>query len=176
MKFAKLFVLTAMTAVVTAAGAQAQGLINCGGSGEAALSGPSACIVTNTVSATVPTVARLEITTTTTTLNAPLAADFNNAAGVTSGGPTLTVRSNNTYSLTASANTPFWSGGAGNKPSSDLKMKVGAGSFVALGSVDAAGVKTAGTNYVIGYNTIYNWLVDVPGTFSLQVDYTLTAP
>src|SRR3954468_20511333 len=79
MKFAKLFVVTAMTAV--GATAHAQTLINCGGASEAAIgAATTTCRLTNQVSATVPTVARLEITSTTTTLTAPLAADFGTAA------------------------------------------------------------------------------------------------
>ena len=176
MKFAKLFVAVAVVSVVGAGSAQAQ--INCGGAGEAVLTGVGTpCRVTSTVSATVPTVARLSIDNALTTLTAPLAADFGTAAGVTSNGPTLSVSANAGYTLTAAAAAANWTGPAtSSKPSTDLKMKVGAGSIVALGQVGTASAATANTDYVIAYNTIYNWTTDIPGSYSLVVNYTLTAP
>jgi hypothetical protein len=91
MKSTKVLVLTAMVAVATASSAGAQLFINCGGAGEAVIGASSTtCRLTNTVSATVPTVARLTITSLTTTLTAPLAADFGTAAGVASAGPSST--------------------------------------------------------------------------------------
>jgi len=175
MKFAKLLVVTAMSAV--AATAHAQTLINCGGATEAGI-GPSttSCRLTNQVNASVPTVARLEITSTSTNLTAPLAADFGTAAGVNSTGPTLTVRANAGYVLTSAPAAATWTGPAtSNKLASDLKMSVNAGSTVALGTV-GSGSATAGVDYAIGYNVIYNWTTDIPGSYSLVVNYTLTAP
>lgn len=134
------------------------------------------CTVPVTATATINSVARLTVSTTTTTLTAPKAADFGAGAGVTSSGPTLTVKSNAGYTLTASAATTTWTGGANNKPASDLKMNVNSGSFTALGQVAHSTTATAGTSYTIGYNTIYSFTVDKPGAYSLVVNYTLTAP
>jgi len=178
MKFAKIVVLTAMSAVATATTASAQVILNCGGAGEAAIgAATTTCRVTNTVSATVPTVARLEISSATTTLTAPLAADFGTSGGVNSAGPTLTVRANAGYTLTASAAAATWTGPATSaKPATDLKMNVDGGGNVALGQVGTSTAATAGQPYVIAYNTIYNWTTDIPGGYSLVVNYTLTAP
>jgi hypothetical protein len=179
MKVTKLFAMAAMAVVGSAGSAMAQASIFCGGATEAVLAAsPSiTCRLTNTVSATVPTVARLGITSTTTTLNAPLAADFATAAGVNSNGPTLNVRANAGYTLTASAAAPTWTGPSGSsKPATDLKMNVDGAGNVALGQVGTSSVATATTDYVIAYNTIYNWTTDIPGTYSLVVNYTLTAP
>jgi len=179
MKVSKLFVMAAVAVVGSASSAMAQTSIFCGGATEAVLAAsPSiTCRVTNQVSATVPTVARLGITSTMTTLNAPLAADFATVAGVNSGGPTLNVRANAGYTLTASAATPNWTGPVGSsKPATDLKMNVDGAGNVALGQVGTSSVATATTDYVIAYNTIYNWTTDIPGTYSLVVNYTLTAP
>ena len=56
-------------------------------------------------------------------------------------------------------------------------MKVGAGgSLVALGQVGASSAGTAGSNFDIFYNTIYNFTTDKPGSYSRVVNYTLTAP
>jgi hypothetical protein len=123
-------------------------------------------------------VATLSITTGTTTLTAPKASDFGTAAGVTSTGPTVTVKSNGSYALTASAPTQ-WSGPSGTtKPSSDLTIKVNSGAFVALGQLanPSSGTPAAGTPYAVQYNTKYNWTTDKPGTYTLLVKYTLTAP
>jgi len=179
MKSTKALVLTAIVAVVTASSAQAQLFINCGGAGEAVIGASSTtCRLTNTVSATVPTVARLTITSLTTTLVAPLAADFGTAAGVNSAGPTLTVKANAGYTLTASPAAATWSGPAtSNKQATDLKMVVnGPGTFVPLGQVGTSANPTATTDYAIGYNTVYNWTTDIPGVYTLVVNYTLTAP
>lgn len=101
--------------------------------------------------------------------------DFGTSAGVASNGPTLTVSANAGYTLTASPNAASWSG-PGTKPATDLKMNVGGGSYAALGQVGTATAATASTSYVVGYNTIYNWTTDIPGSYSLVVNYTLTAP
>ena len=135
------------------------------------------CTVPVVATATINSVARLSITSATTTLTAPASADFGVGAGVSSSGPTVTVMSNTGYTLTASASTATWTGPAGaNKPATDLKMKIGAGAVVALGQVGTSNAGTAGTNFVVSYNTIYNWTTDKPGSYSLVVNYTLTAP
>jgi hypothetical protein len=143
----------------------------------AAASGTVSCTLPVVATATINAVARLSINSTTTTLTAPNAADFGASAGVTSTGPTITVMSNTGYTLTTSAASATWTGPAGtSKPSSDLKMKVGAGAVVALGQVGTSTTGTASTNYVISYNALYNWTTDKPGSYSLVVNYTLTAP
>jgi hypothetical protein len=175
----KKIVLTALVGVAMAGSAQAQATLNCGGSSEAVLAAsPSVtCQLSNTVSATVPTVARLMISSTTSTLTAPLAADFGTGAGVNSAGPTLTVMANAGYTLTASAGATNWTGPTGaTKPATDLKMNVNLAGNVALGKVGTSTSATSTTTYAIGYNTIYNWTTDIPGVYSLLVNYTLTAP
>jgi len=158
-------------AVVSAANAhvaRAQGTCN---------GGTSPCTVPVAATATINTEAVLTISSANTTLTVPKASDFGSSAGVTSAGPTITVSSNAGYTLTASADASTWSGPAGtSKPAGDLKMKVGAGSVVALGVVGSSSAGTAATVYGISYNTIYNFTTDKPGTYTLVVNYTLTAP
>jgi len=85
--------------------------------------------------------------------------------------------SNTGYTLSTSAATATWTGPAGSsKPATDLKMKVGAGAVVALGQVGTSTTGTSSTNYVIGYNALDNSTTDKPGSYSLVVNYTLTAP
>jgi hypothetical protein len=179
MKFAKLFVVTAMTAAISAT-AQGQ-VLNCGGAGEASI-GPSTttCRLTNTVSSTVSTLARLTLDQTSTTLTAPRAVDFGTPGGVDNlGAVTIHVSSNANFLLAASPATPKFSpsaGGSANKPAGDLTMRVGGvGSFVALGNI-GSGSATDNVDYTIDYNTKYNWTIDTPGVYTLVVNYTLTAP
>jgi hypothetical protein len=79
------------------------------------------CSVTNTVSATVPTVARMSISNTATTLRAPAAADFGARRGHPDGGatgaPTITVAANAGYTVTASATVGWPEGGQLYAPS-----------------------------------------------------------
>jgi hypothetical protein len=139
--------------------------------------GGSSCTVPITATATINAVARLTISSTTTSLTAPTAADFGTTAGVTSAGPTVTVLSNTGYTLTAAASASTWTAPSGvSKPATDLKMKVGAGPVVPLGQVGSSTSGTSSTAYSISYNTIYNWTTDKPGSYSLVVNYTLTAP
>jgi hypothetical protein len=129
--------------------------------------------------ATINAVARLSINTTATTLLAPKAADFGAAAGVNSTGPTITVKSNQGYTLTASAAASTWTGtggGANTKPATDLTFNVNGGSFAPLGQIAQSNAATAGTAYTIGYKTTYNFAVDKPGNYALVVNYTLTSP
>lgn len=139
--------------------------------------GGASCVLPITATATINTVARLTITSTTTALTAPKGSDFGTSAGVTTAGPTVTVLSNTGYTLTAAASTSTWTGPAGtSKPAGDLKMQVGTGAVVSLGQVGTSATGTAGTAYAISYNTIYNWTTDTPGAYTLVVNYTLTAP
>ncbi len=138
--------------------------------------GGATCSLSVSATATMNSVARLSISTATTTLTTPTSSDFGTAAGVSTSGPTITVKANTGYTLTAST-ASSWSGTGNNgKPLTDLKMSVNSGSVVAIGQVAHTSTGTAGTTYTIGYNTIYNWAVDTPGTYSLVVNYTLTAP
>ena len=163
-----------LTTICLAAGLASPASAQCNG---AAAAGAATCTLPVVATATINAVARLSINSTTTTLNAPTAADFGGSAGVTSNGPTVTVMSNTGYTLTTSAATATWTGPAGSsKPASDLKMQVGAGAVVALGQVGTSTTGTASTSYVISYNALYNWTTDKPGSYSLVVNYTLTAP
>lgn len=177
MKINKMLVAAAMS--LTVAGiAQAQQTINCGGASEAAIG--ATCTVTNTVSAAVPSVARMSITgPNTTTLTAPLAADFGTAGNgnqVTTAGPTITVSSNVAHTVTASSPST-WSGPVGSsKPATDLQIKVGAGSFAAIGTIGSAAAATNSSTYALTFGNKYNWTVDVPGTYTLGLTFTLTSP
>jgi hypothetical protein len=177
MKASKILFAAVATALV-AGSAHAQSTINCGGASESAIG--SACTVQNTVSADVPSVARLSITSTTTTLTAPKAADFGSAGSgnqVLSAGPTLTVAANVGHTLTASApSTWTLQSGTTAKPSTDLQIKVNSGTMAAIGQIGTLAAATNSATYALEFGTKYNWTVDVPGTYSLALTFTLTSP
>jgi len=90
-------------------------------------------------------------------------------------GPTITVSSNSQYSL-ASSSAASWSGGSGNKPASDLLIKVNAGTYNAIGAMPGGAAATNSDVFNLSYKTRYTWTIDTPGTYTLTVNYTLTAP
>ncbi len=178
----KLARFAAMTAAMVMATVTAQAQITsaiCTGTGSAHAGG---CVVQNIVSSTVPYVARMTLSQGLTTLVAPAVADFNTPAGVnTLAALTLTVNSNAAYKITAAAAATNFTGGSGNKLAGDLTYTVDggttfqalAGAGTTLGTLASA---TASTVYTIGYNTKYSWTIDTPGTYTLALNYTLTAP
>lgn len=158
--------------------AQAQTLANCTGDAAAHAAG---CVVSNTVSSAVPFVARMTLSSATTTLTAPQAADFGTTAGVlTPSALTLTVNANAAYKITAQAAQANFSGGSTNKPAGDLTYNVnGSSTYLTLdvaSTLISTTAATAATVYTIGYKTLYNWTVDTPGTYTLPLNYTLTSP
>ncbi len=177
MKITKILAAAAMS-LAAAGTAQAQQTINCGGATEAAIG--ATCIVSNTVSAAVPSVARMSITgPNTTTLTAPLAADFGTAGSgnlVTTSGPTISVSSNVAHTVTASSPST-WSGPSGSsKPATDLQIKINSGTFGAIGTIGGDGSPSNLSTYALTFGNKYNWTVDVPGTYTLALTFTLTSP
>jgi hypothetical protein len=179
MKVTRIIAAAAMSAVL-AGTAQAQGpnTANCTGGTPSA----SPCQVQNTVSATIPWVARMSIASA-TTLPSPLAEDFGNSAGKSTTTPTtLTVSANAGIAISATAATAAWSGPYA-KPAADLRIFLPSAptTYLALNNVTSQPVfssttATASTNVDIGYNVLYSWGSDVPGSYSLTVNYTLTSP
>jgi len=179
MKVTRIIAAAAMSAVL-AGTAQAQVTQNCTGT---TTPGPTGCQVVNTVSASVPIVARLVLSSATTTLTAPTAADFGTTAGVADASAVaLTVRANAAYRITASTAATSWTGPTGStKAIGDLRLSTD--NFATLSALTSAGVQiasgaapTAGNTIQIGYNVLYNWTTDLPGGYSLPVRYTLTSP
>lgn len=163
-----------LVAAIGAAGSEARAQSSC--------SGGTSCTIGINMQAATNYVARLTLASNTTTLTAPTAAAFGSAAGVNNAAAnTLTVYSNAAYTVTAAAAAPNFTGGSGSKPASsvryttdnfaNLKSVAGTGTQLAAGAV-----ATGGLAYIIGYNTTYSWTQDTPGTYTLAIRYTLTAP
>lgn len=139
-----------------------------------------ACTALNTVDVTVGYVARLTLTSATTGLTAPTAINFGDVAGVTnSNALSLDVKANANWAITASAASANWTGGGNNKPAGDLKVatnQVASTQLTTAGIAVGSGSAHAGTTLQISYNVIYGWTIDIPGSYSLGINYTLTSP
>ncbi|HTY07223.1 MAG TPA: hypothetical protein VMC86_11945 [Gemmatimonadales bacterium] len=136
---------------------------------------------------TIGRVVQLTLSSTTTALATPAAADFD-AGFVASTGPTATVYCNTACRLQISASTATWTAtttvpsvpARANKPASDLQWSTASnGTFAGLTTtptnVSSLGA-TAGTAVGIFYHTLYAWGLDTPGNYSLKVVFTLASP
>ena len=148
---------------------------------------PAACGLPGSVSITAARVVRLQMSSGSTSLTAPTAADFDAGFNATTG-PTLTVSSNAAWTLHIRAAAATWtatntSPGAPartNKPAADLKWSIASGGvFAAITTSDAnlvTGSATASNATTLHFQTLYNWTLDTPGNYSLSIVLTLTSP
>jgi len=178
----KLFVV-AVLGVATAHAAAAQ---TCSISSAAAT--PTPCTVTSTHSLTMPSLLSLTMSGFTSGTSQTLAApsdisDFNSGSTiqVARTGPTFIVKANRAYKVQISAAAATFSGASYAKPSGDITWSTSAnGTFVALSTTAAdvdGGNATAGSTSVgLFYKTTYKLFQDVPGTYNLDVKFTLVAP
>ncbi len=141
------------------------------------------CTLNVASSLTIPTVIRLSIDDTTTSLTTPTEAIFNTGAA-SSSGPAITIQSNSPWTLYIRAGAATWTGvGAvarANKPAGDLGWNTtGGASYTPMTTVDAtvkSGTRTASDITQIYYQVNWSWPLDTPGTYSLVVQYTVTSP
>lgn len=146
------------------------------------------CTIQNTASVSVVDVMRLTLDGYTTDLGTPTESDF--VAGYrTAAGPTATVRSNRPYRVTVKAvpssfswTAPTINGGTladPLKPASDLLWGTAAGTYgndMSASALLLSGNGTSSTQQQIHYKTLYSFAKDVPGTYSIVIDFTLAAP
>ncbi|MFL5480154.1 MAG: hypothetical protein ACJ79J_00180 [Gemmatimonadaceae bacterium] len=154
--------------------------------------GTNTCTTTHTVSATVNVIVMLEMSSTTTTLTSPTANDIHNGTAIVDAGPTLTISANESWTLNIrSQNSSNWTfvgalgGQNGRKSIGDLAWSTSAGgTFTPITSNDAVFLAdgnpadhvpspvffrtTWGSDFSAGANA--------PGTYSLPIAFTLTAP
>ena len=173
-------------AVLVAAVARTSAAQSCSIASTAAT--PTPCTVTSTHSLTMPSLLSLTMagftSGTSQTLNAPTdISDFSsgNTIQVATTGPTFTVKANRAYKVQISAAAASFSGTTYAKPAGDVTWSTASnGTFAALSTTAAdvdAGAATAGSTSVgLFYKTTYKLLQDVPGTYTLDVKFTLVAP
>lgn len=153
-------------------------------------SGTNSCNTTNTASVVVGNLVKLGMTSTATTLTAPSADDID--AGNTVGpdaGPSFTIKTNRSWTMKIkSGNALNWTyagSNAGVKPISDLTWSTAsAGTYAAITASDvtftSGATSTNGTAAQAFFKTVwasdFTSLSNAPGTYSLPIVFTLTAP
>ncbi|MFL5522960.1 MAG: hypothetical protein ACJ8AF_02525 [Gemmatimonadaceae bacterium] len=152
-------------------------------------SGIGSCNGVNTASVTVGALVKLGMSSTTTALTDPSADDVASGAVIPNAGPTFTIKANRSWTLKIkSQNGSNWSylgTDGGVKSIGDLAWSTASnGTFAALTSSDVTFTSGAaasnGTSAPIFFRT--SWLNDftsvsnAPGTYSLPIVFTLTAP
>ncbi|MDQ6872411.1 MAG: hypothetical protein M3037_10435 [Gemmatimonadota bacterium] len=147
------------------------------------------CNTTNTASVLIPALVKLGMSATTTSLTAPTADQVDLGATVSDAGPTFTIKANRSWTLNIKSGNPtnwtYTGANSGVKPIADLTWaNAVAGTYAAITASDVVftngGGATAGTaaaaffktNYPAGFTNSAN----APGTYSLPVVFTLTAP
>ena len=139
---------------------------------------------TITVQMPVSDVFRLTLTSASTNLGTPVDADYT-AGYVASTGPTVTAKVNRAYTVAvdATAATFGYSGSFTNpnKPASDLTWATASGGPFSSNAGTAATLVsgssgTSGTSQTIFFRTTLSYAVDPPGSYTLTVRYTLSAP
>jgi hypothetical protein len=147
------------------------------------------CNTTNTASVTVGALVKLGMSSATTTLTSPTADQVDLGTSTYDAGPTFSVKANRSWTLkvktTASPNWAYSGVDAGVKPISDLTWSnAAAGTYAAITTSDATVTSGAGASNgaaaAIHFKTL--WSTDftsasnAPGTYSLPIVFTLTAP
>lgn len=142
----------------------------------------SGCVVTVNAHATVNDVLLMDVGTSSTDLGTPLAADYT-AGFKDAGGPTVHVTSNRPYDVTVSttASQFTYSGSLTDpaKPVSDLQWGTAAGTYTNDASASAtlmSGNPTADDLQQIFFRTNWDIASDVPGDYTVALDFTLTTP
>jgi hypothetical protein len=147
------------------------------------------CNTTNTASVTVGALVKLGMTTSATALTNPTADDVAAGNVLADAGPSFTIKANRSWTLKIkSQNAASWTyvgSDAGVKPIGDLAWSTAAGgTFAAITAADATftsgASSTNGTAAQAFFKT--SWANDftsasnAPGTYSLPIVFTLTAP
>lgn len=174
------FVLAAIalgiTTVASGAGAQCSG--NAG-----------SCNTTNSASVTIPALVKLGMSSTTTSLTAPTADQVDVGATIADAGPSFTVKANRSWTLNIRSGNPtnwtYAGSFAGVKSISDLTWSNAvAGTYAAITSSDvlltSGAAASNGAAAQVFFKTVYaagfTNVANQPGTYTLPVIFTLTAP
>jgi hypothetical protein len=175
-------VIAAIATLLSTVGAPRMSLAQCTANGA-----PANCGLPGSVSMTAGRVVRLQMSAGSTALTAPTTSDFDAGFNSTTG-PTLTISANAAWTLHIRAATSLWtatntSPGAparANKPAGDLMWSTASsGGFAALTTTDASlisGTATASSATTLYFQTLYNWILDTPGSYSLSIVLTLISP
>jgi hypothetical protein len=152
-------------------------------------SNAGSCNTTNTASVTVNALVKLDMGSTTTSLTSPTVAQIEIGAVIADQGPTFTIKANRSWTLNIkTTNASLWTyvgSLAGTKPISDLNWSNAvAGSYAGIGSSDAPFLTGASATNGLAAQAFFKtvWAAgftqpsNVPGTYSLPIVFTLSAP
>jgi hypothetical protein len=147
------------------------------------------CNTVNTASVTVGALVKLDMSSASTALTNPTADDVDAGNVLADAGPSFTIKANRSWTLKIksqnAANWTYAGSNSGVKPISDLSWATSAaGTYAAISNTDATFLSSAsssnGTIAQAFFKT--SWLNDftsasnAPGTYSLPIVFTLTAP
>jgi hypothetical protein len=147
------------------------------------------CNTVNTASVTVGALVKLDMSSASTALTNPTADDVDAGNVLADAGPSFTIKANRSWTLKIksqnAANWTYVGSNAGVKPISDLSWSTtSGGTYAAISNTDATFLSSAsssnGTLAQAFFKT--SWLNDftsasnAPGTYSLPIVFTLTAP
>jgi hypothetical protein len=147
------------------------------------------CNTTNTASVSVNALVKLGMSSATTSLTSPTADQIEVGASIADGGPTFTIKANRSWTLniktTNAASWTYVGSLGGNKPVSDLTWSnAAAGTFVGISTTDAVFLSGASATNGAAAQAFFKtvWAAgftqpsNAPGTYSLPVVFTLSAP
>lgn len=145
------------------------------------VTGASPLSITTYVSVTVPTLLSLDVNDTSTAVTAPTATDFDNGYQDVASAVIATVKSNTGYTLNIQGGSATWAGGSGTKVVADLLWgntgpPAGTVMTTSPAVVSTSATGTASDAQTIDYRINWSYLTDTPGTYSMPVIFTLTAP
>jgi hypothetical protein len=147
------------------------------------------CNTTNTASVTVGALVKLGMTSTATALTNPTADDVDAGNVIPNAGPSFTIKANRSWTLKIksqnAANWTYVGSDAGVKPIGDLAWSTAVGgTFAAITAADATFTSGASSTNGAAAQAFFrtSWTSDftsasnAPGTYSLPIVFTLTAP
>jgi hypothetical protein len=147
------------------------------------------CNTTNTASVNVGALVKLDMSAAATTLTNPTADDVDAGTVIQNAGPSFTIKSNRSWTLKIkSQNATNWSyvgTDAGVKPISDLAWSTAAaGSYAAITNTDATFTSGASASngalaqafFRTSWSNDFTSASNAPGTYSLPIVFTLSAP
>lgn len=169
----------AVALAVAPSSARAQGNCDLGGQATCVVGGTNQYAMTVTIS----TVVRLSIPSTTVALGTATGTEFANGFGTPVLVP-VSLRANRSWTLALRTTAATWTatgtGARANKPNSDLQWGTAtAGPFTNLSTTNATVATGAatGTGAVNLYlRSRYQWTLDTPGSYSIPLQLTITAP
>lgn len=147
------------------------------------------CNTTLGTTLSIGTLVQLAMSTSATALTSPTADQVDIGATIADAGPTFTIKANRSWTMNIkSGNATNWTyvgSSGGVKPIGQLTWSNAvAGTFTAITATDAilasGAASTAGSAAAVFFRTIYpagfTNAANAPGTYSLPVVFTLTAP